>query len=131
MSDRIAPKWMQHPHCRPPYIDRQNDKNSRGIYLAPLQVHSVDQEAYARSQGYEDCPNNIPDPNQYRPVYGSGDTAGGAQPYVHQEYPMWVDGVLVKNEAEHLALLEKTMGSEPEEKEDCHVAKRGRPRKVA
>lgn len=106
MSNRIAPKWMQHPHCRPPYIDRQDDKNSRGIYLAPIQVHSSDQEDYARSQGYEDCPNNVPNPNQYRPVYGSGDTAAGAEPYVHQDYPAWVDGVIVKDEAEHLARLE-------------------------
>lgn len=96
------PAWMQHPNCRPAFIDRANPRNSRGIFLGPLQVHSADQVEMYEAQGYELC--DSPNPNQYQVEYGS---VAPAVAYVHQDYPMWVTPEkLVSNEDEHLAWME-------------------------
>ncbi len=94
------PCWMQHPNVQRPYVDRQDQRNNRGIRLGPIQVHSDDQRMQYEAQGYEVCVT--PSPAQYQPEYGSGPQIVPGKP--HEEYPKWVTpSVLVNSEAEENA----------------------------
>ncbi len=99
---------MQHPNVRPAFVDRKDSRNSRGVYLGPMQVYSDDQIAQYEAQGYVLC--DRPDPRNYEVTYGVGKPDA---PYVHQEYPMWVTpDVMVRDESEHKAWLARDTSAE-------------------
>ena len=135
------PKMMTHPHFRksestklnPDLSDKRSDFQGSPERFPPVLVHNEDDEEMHAAQGY--VPAGKSDPAAF-----ARSVQNPAPPnYKPQEFPKWVDGVLVAS-AEHEAELaaqaaqdgkgEGPVKDDVEAENTAPVAQRERPRKV-
>lgn len=107
MTEHVEyPLTMAHPafqRSQPLPIPGTEKRNAEGVVISqdyqgtperfpPVTVQDADQEAYYESQGYARAGHSDPS------AYASAHAAPAPPSYVPQEYPKWVDGVLVESE---------------------------------
>ena len=103
------PKHMVHPAFEPATLGTEVKSQSgyshwvggTAIRLAPVLVHTEDQEAYYAAKGY--VSQGKSDPDAFTRAHAAGTKAMSG--YAPQEYPKWAGGVLVNNREEEDAAL--------------------------
>lgn len=93
------PMMMSHPHYRPAINSTEPGKGSP-IYKPPVTVHTKDQENYHSAQGY--IPNGKSNPAAFVQAHASPEAS-----YQKHEYPKYVGDIVVNNEDEEFAALER------------------------
>jgi len=103
------PKHMVHPAFQPATLGTEVKSQSgyshwvggTAIRLAPVLVHTEDQEEYYAAKGY--VSQGKSDPDAFTRAHAAGTKAMSG--YAPQEYPKWAGGVLVNNREEEDAAL--------------------------
>ena len=101
------PMMMTHPGFRPARLgtspdDRKGTPGTQGqaAYMPPVTVADSQQEEYHASQGYQ--PAGKGNPAAFVQAHTSPET-----PYHREEYPKYVGDIVVHNEDEEIAAMEK------------------------
>ena len=92
------PRWMSHPSFQPAGIS--DDPTLRQpIRFAPVMVEDANQQEEYEAKGY--VPSGVPNPKAFEPTVATGKPVA----YVFQEYPKWVNDVLVNSPEEERAAM--------------------------
>ena len=108
------PKVMSHPGARPATLGYEFGEG-KPCTFPPVSVNNEDQQAYYESKGYV-AQGGSKDLSAHMPTN-----------HVHQEYPKWVNGVIVQGPEHEKQLFPESVA----EASTQPPKKRGRPRKSA
>ena len=108
------PRWVTDPSTGSRHLENNRGQPAR---FPPVLVHTADDEEYYRAQGYEAAGNVSAQQFARMNTLAVAGTGGD-----FQEYPKWVDGVLVQSADEEAALKAPLDARQPGPAETSHAA---------